>query len=100
MPFDPATSLNEAQEAYHLNADWQEAGSVSKARAFVTAGRRLVALLPSAAGGRNSNVAYQVELIKQQIDDATKWLTANGGAGAAGSSGDGITYADFSVGRE
>lgn len=76
-----AATLAEAQEARLDNADYDEDGSVAKAKAFRTACRRLMTLLPMSmmrgAGSNQQTVAFRIEELRRDIDSVESWLAVN-----------------------
>lgn len=79
-------------EAYHDNADYAETGSIAKARAFVTACRRLLVLQPSESANRETTTRFDMKLIQQELEMARQWLAANDTSAADRAS---VTRADF-----
>lgn len=97
MALNVQTALADAREAYNQNADYVEAASASKCKAFMSAARRLLGLMPEETGTRTSNVRMRMELIAAEIRAADEWLAANPSAGGSNSTlTDGsVTRADF-----
>ena len=75
-----ASSLDEIQAAYADAACYQEDGSASKARAFITACRLLLLQLPKrvSKGGRAQGEEVELDpgLLARQIDEAKRYLTS------------------------
>lgn len=86
MALNVQAALADAREAYHDNADYVAAGSAAKCKAFITAARRLLVLLPSEAGNRVNNTRFQMDEIARQIGDAQEWLAASGSSSSSSSS--------------
>jgi hypothetical protein len=89
----PAVSLDTARDAYLENADYAETGSVAKARAFATACRRLLVLLPKKAGhGRGAEeVEFDPLQIRAEREECEKFVkvasaSANGQRGTRAAS--------------
>jgi hypothetical protein len=79
--------------SYQDNASYEEDQSATKAAAFVTAVRLLLQQLPKKAShgeGRAESVELSIETLKQELDDARRWLAQNR------SPGGGVLYASFS----
>jgi hypothetical protein len=76
-----AVSLTTAQEAYLDNADYDEDASVTKAKAFRTACRQLIVLLPSnamrGAGSNQQTVGFRIEEIRKALEAVECWLAVN-----------------------
>ena len=73
-----AIDLTAYRQAAADNADYAETGSVTKAKAFETACRRLVVLLPSEIqGGGGQRQKNEIEQIKSELDDVVTWLVTN-----------------------
>ena len=72
-----SSTLTEIQNAYVDNASYAEDGSVSKAKAFITACRILLLKLPAEAGTRESHVRLSPDLISKEMAEARAWLQAN-----------------------
>lgn len=86
MPLSSASTLAEVKASYMDNASYEEDGSVSKARAFITACRLLAMMLPTGVGQGSARVELDPKLIADQQKAAQSWLDANataadGGAG-------------------
>jgi len=89
-----ASTIDEIKAAYADNASYEEDGSASKARAFVTACRLLLLKLPKMAtteGGRQQ-LMLAPELIQQEMHRASSWLATSG---ATGGSGGGVRHVDL-----
>lgn len=72
-----ATTFEEAHEAYLDNADYAEAGSVSKARAFVTACRRLKVLLPRVSAENGSRSEFDPQQLQNELAAAQSFVDSN-----------------------
>lgn len=77
-------ALETILQAYHDNADYEEMAEVAKAKAFVTACRRLLTTLPAESGTRESNVRIDTKLVAEQLKAATDWVAANDAGGTSG----------------
>lgn len=76
MSLSSTSTLREIRAAYLDNADYDAAGDLSKARAFVQACRILLVVRPkrSAHGNRSEEVEFDLEVIRQQEIAAVRWL--------------------------
>jgi hypothetical protein len=84
-----ATNLADAKAAHYENADYEETGDATKARAFVTACRRLIGLLPArmTKGGREVGESeFDLQRLEQQLAAARLWLSTQASAAVSGSS--------------
>jgi hypothetical protein len=92
-----AETLTETLTAFDENADYDADESVSKAKLFRTACRRLIPKLPaqSARGGPggNQSFAYRVDEIRALLAEVEAWLALNDTADSA------VTHPDFSYSR-
>lgn len=83
-----------ARTAYLENADYEEADSVTKAKAFITACVKLLAvpITRTANAGRDGNeLEMNPELIATMRDDARRWLAA----ALQSTSNPAVIHADF-----
>lgn len=80
MPTDSNYSLAEVQAEFDDAASYLEDRSPTKARKLVTAGTILIRRMPSSSehGLSNERLAFNLEMLKQSIDDARKWLAGEG----------------------
>lgn len=67
----------DAKSAYHDNADYDETGSLEKARKFRTACRRLLGILPAMATmpGGQEQVRYELKLFADEAKRAADWIS-------------------------
>jgi hypothetical protein len=76
-----AATLTQATDAYLDNADYDTNGSVSEAKAFRTACRQLLVLLPQqqmrGAGGNRQEVQFRMEAIEEALQGVEAWLALN-----------------------
>ena len=96
-----ASTRAEVHAAYMDNASYEEDGSATKCRAFITAVRILLSPQFSPARSRGAGRdAGEVELdylaLKSQLDDAQAWLLAAGELLA----GTNVKHADFAGFRD
>jgi hypothetical protein len=71
-----AIDYEAAATAYYDNADYEETGSVAKAKAFVTACRQLIGR-PTKAGHGQASVEHSPDALREQMAYANEWLAAN-----------------------
>ena len=71
------TTYSEAMAAYIDNADYEEDESVSKAKAFITACRQLLVLLPQKSALDGTNIEHDLKNIADEMQNARNWLAAN-----------------------
>ncbi len=92
-----AESLSATLAAFDENADYDADESVSKAKLFRSACRRLIAKLPAQASrggsGGNQSFGYRVDEIRALLQEAEAWLALNDTANSA------VTHPDFSFSR-
>jgi hypothetical protein len=94
-----ASSNAEIEAAYVDNASYQEDADPVKARAFVTACRIILLIRPQrTARGNAVSLEYNLELIKEQLQEAQRWLAANPAALGAGNPA--IRHPDFTCFRD
>ena len=102
----PMSSLNssstiaEITAAYLDNASYEEDDDASKARAFVTACRLLLLMLPSRSRGGGSEVELDLVRIENQMQAAQSFLAVHPDGAAAGSGGGLVRYSDFTDFRD
>lgn len=86
-----ASTLAEVKAAYIDNASFEEDGSVSAAKTFVTACRILLLQLPKEAAKGGESLTLSIEQIHAEMKRAQVWVNANGGNGPAG----GVLHTSF-----
>lgn len=70
--------LATVRAAYIDNADYESESSLTKARLFLTAARRLVVMLPASAVGKDrSQVDFETAAIREEIKYCQAWISAN-----------------------
>lgn len=84
------SDYSDARDAYLANADYAESASTSKARAFITACRKLIVLLPSEVAGGSSRTRADENLrqFRAEMEQAQRWLASSGTSG-------GVVHASF-----
>lgn len=80
-----AATLTEILDALNDYADYEEVGSVARARSYVTAARRFLQL-PSSSSEQGSSLGYTPEMIQAEIALARAYIAANSQANSANSS--------------
>ena len=84
-----SSTLDDIRKEYLANASYEEDGSESKCKAFITAARALLAFLPVAATGFGDDamVQFSVTSVNDALKMAQRWLSGR----ATGR----VTYVDF-----
>jgi hypothetical protein len=77
MSVNIAAQYDAALQAYLDNADYEETSSVTKARAFITACTKLIAVTPQATGSRDSHLQIKVDEYRQAKQAAQAWVGGN-----------------------
>lgn len=89
-------TLIEVRQAYVTYADYEETGSQADCRAFITACRRLLVMLPSASTGtQQTSQEFDVALVQKQLDAARVWLASHPSDTDAAANPD-VIHFDFS----
>lgn len=71
-------TLAEVRAAYVDSAGYESDGDVALARAFLTAARRLLVMLPASAVGKDRTQAdFELEHVRAEIKACQAWLAAN-----------------------
>lgn len=78
------STLAQIQAAYDDNASYAEDGSVAKAKVFVTACRLLLRRTPSGVTHGAGSVSMDVNQIRQELEDARQYISANGNSSTGG----------------
>ena len=81
-----AAAFEDAFADYLDNADYQEADSLTKANAFVTACRKLIAF-PEEIGKSGANTRYDKATFRQELEQARKWIASQGGSSSSNATG-------------
>ena len=71
-----AATLTEILDALNDYSDFEEVGSVARARSFITAARRFLAL-PSNESDQGSSMGYSPQLVQQELAYARQYVRAN-----------------------
>lgn len=97
-----ASTLAQVRAAYMDGASYAEDASPSKCKAFITACRFLLLMMPKRAshGGRQGEeIEIDPSVIQEEKEAAENWLSGNDPTGS-GSAGGGIVHVDFNGFRE
>lgn len=78
-----AVTYETAVDAYLDNADYEAAGSVAKARAFVTACVQLAMLLPASSSSGGSSMSFDMNELRANKERAQAFVSANSGGSSA-----------------
>ena len=81
----------QVKAAYDDNASYEEDGSASKARAFVTACRIILRRLASRAANGDQEVEFDPKLIQSELNAARQYVATADPATHTG----GVTFASF-----
>jgi hypothetical protein len=87
-----------ARAAYFDNADYEEDADQTKAKSFITACRKLLAMpiTRTASGGRDGNeLELDPSLLHKAMDEARRWLAQEIAAGSGG-----VLHPDFTGFRD
>lgn len=84
MALDSNSSLQDVQASYMDNASYLECNDADKARAFVTACRMLLILLPRETSRMNGRIVLSPDLVQREMHTAIQWLQLNAQAGQPG----------------
>lgn len=87
-----SSTLAEVMASYDSNASYVEDNSLTKARAFITACSILLRRTPSNMEKASNTLSFNVQVVKQERDDALAWLVARDPTAQVGPA---VTYADF-----
>ena len=71
-----AATIDEILDALSDNADFEEVGSVARARSFITAARRFLSL-PSSQSDQGSSLGYTPQVVQQEMAIARQYVAAN-----------------------
>ena len=77
--------LTQVQEDLLDNADFEESGSVSKAKAFITAAKRWLILRPQSSSHQGNSLSMDVNQVRQMLSRAQSYVAANDTSSAANS---------------
>ena len=77
-------TLDAILESLNDYSDYEEVGSVARARSYVTAARRFLQL-PSTSSEQGSSMGYTPQVIQQEIATARAFIDANTSTSSGGS---------------
>lgn len=77
MPVNVATEYDSALQAYLDNASYEAEASVAKAKLFLTACTKLIALVPQMTGTRESTTQMKVDEYRLQRESCQEWLSTH-----------------------
>jgi|SRR6185437_3017856 len=78
MTISSSSTLADCQAAYLDNCGYREQRSLTMARAFCSACRAILLLMPqSAAQGGDQTISFNIPAIRAQLDDAQGWIAMN-----------------------
>lgn len=80
-----APTVSELLEAIGDYADYEELASVSRARIYLTACRRFLAL-PSSQSDQGSAMGYTPQVIQQELEFVRRWIAQNDTSSRGGGS--------------
>ena len=78
-----ANSIEDLETAIETNASWEEDGSLSKAKAFVTAVRRYLMRYPNSSSNQSSSMSFDFNVIQSQLLLAKQYIALNDTASAS-----------------
>ena len=92
MSLTSSSTLAQIRAEYKDNADYESAGSATKANAFVVACRFLLIEIPAVSEhAKSARVEYEMTLIQNELNRALKWLATNPAASDSG----GVFFSSF-----
>jgi len=71
------TDFDEAQTALLANADFEEVGSVSKAKTFISAANAWLILVPESSSNQSSSVSIGKSTVLELLKRARAFVAAN-----------------------
>jgi hypothetical protein len=93
------STLAEVSAAYDNGASYLEDGSVSKAKAFITACRFLIRRYTTGASVAGSSIQRDLKLIQSEMQAAIQFVADNGGFTIAGADSCATSIADLRESR-
>lgn len=70
-------TLQDLRDALWDNADFEESGSVAKARAYITAATRWLSLEASSQSDQGSSLGFSVQQLENRLRRAERYVSAN-----------------------
>jgi hypothetical protein len=86
-------SITDVQNAILDNADFEEVGSVAKAKLFATAARRWLILRPQSASHQGNSLTLNAQYVNEMLARAQAYITAN--SNNSGTTFLGVDYTGF-----
>jgi hypothetical protein len=83
--------------AYDDNASYEEDGSLTKAKAFITACRILLRRLPKRQKSGGAEIETDPTRLSKEMEEAKQWVASNPSSSAAAGS---VRFADFNGFRD
>lgn len=77
-----SSTIDEIKASYADNASYEEDGSVTKAKAFITACRILLLRIPRLSAQDRAQIQMAPELIQQEMRRASDFVASNPAAGS------------------
>ena len=75
------SKLQDAKDAFYEYADYEEVGSTERANKFITAGRRLLLLMPSEWRAGSVSHRHEKDAIEKAIEKAQVYVTSQTSTG-------------------
>ena len=72
-----SSTLAQVETSYDDSASYLEDNSTGKAAALITAGRILLRRLPSSSAKGSNALTFRLDLIRQEMQQATEYLLAH-----------------------
>jgi hypothetical protein len=72
-----AETFDTIQAALIEYSDYEEVGSVARAKQYITAAKRWLALVAGSASNQGSSLTFNVAQIEAMKDQAIAWVAAN-----------------------
>jgi len=94
-----ASTLSQVEAAYIDNASYAEDGSVSKAKAFITACRILLLKIPKESSTPQSRGVFNTDLIQKEMEIAQAWVMASDTSDSSVNGGPNATRTSFETFR-
>lgn len=76
-------TLQDLRDALWDNADFEEVGSVTKAKAYITAATRWLALEPASQSDQGSSLAFAPAQVERIMQRARAFVAANNNSSAS-----------------
>lgn len=76
-------TVEQIEQALLDNADFEEANSVTKAKAFITAGKRWLILRPASASSQGNSLSLNAGQVQSMVTRAQEFIAANDTSGTS-----------------